>query len=48
MIINLDCFMQELEYHILNCYEDFASFNSLEISGLITNLREVTVSLFYF
>lgn len=34
--------MQKLEPHILGCYRELGDINSLEISGLIANWKEVT------
>ena len=41
MTTELDYWMQTLEEHTLDCYEYLVDFNSLKISGLITNCREV-------
>ena len=37
--------MQNLEWYTLNCYGHLGNFNGLEISGLITNWRKFTKSL---
>ena len=47
MTTELDYWMQTLEEHTLDCYGYLVDFNSLKISGLITNCREV-ISLFDF
>ena len=42
-----DYWMHKLEEHTLDCYGYLLDFNNLEISGRITNSKEV-ISLFDF
>ena len=47
MTAELDYWMQKLEEHTVDCYGYLERLNNLEISGLITDCREV-ISLFDF